>query len=140
VAGLDVERRNSREDDDRPAVVDLAPERSGEHQRPDDLGVERAPHGVALEVADHAAGARRGGRDDVVNGAHSPSQASDRVVVGQVDRLRAHARVMVVGVGELLGVAAGGGHRRPRGAGRLRDRSREPAAAADHQHLLVLQR
>lgn len=48
-ARLDVERRDAREDDDRPAVVDLAPERPGEHQRPDDLGVERAPHGVAIE-------------------------------------------------------------------------------------------
>jgi hypothetical protein len=95
---------------------------------------------VALEVSDLAAGAGRGGRDDVVDRAHAAGESGDRVVAVEVDELGAHARVVVVGLRQGLRVAAGGDHRRARGAGGLGDGTRDPAAAADHQHRLVVQR
>ena len=87
-----------------------------------------------------AAGARRGGRDEVVDGADPLGQRGDRRVVGEVDGLDADA-----GVGR-VGLARGAPALRPAtitfapvGAGRLGDAARDPAAAADHQHGLVVQ-
>jgi hypothetical protein len=77
---------------------------------------------------------------ETTDGANAPGQRGDRVVVGEIHRLGAHARVLVVRLSELLGMSAGRNHRCARTTSGRRDRPRDPAAAADHQHLLVLQR
>jgi len=115
------------EGEDRSLGVDLVPERAGERQRPDQLRVERAPHGIAVEVSDLVAGACRGGREDVIHRAHPASESRDRVVVGEVDGLGAHAWVVLVRLDQVLRVAVGGDDCRARGASGLGDVTRDPA-------------
>jgi hypothetical protein len=110
---------------DRPIRVDLVPERAAESQRPDQLRVERAPHGIAVEVSDLVAGARRGGRDDVIDAPTRRARAA--IVVGEVDGLGGHAWVVLVRLDQVLRVAVGGDDCRARGASGLRDVTRDPA-------------
>ena len=72
-------------------------------KRADHLGVEGQPDGVAVDVGEAAAGARRRGGHHVVHRAEPLAEGGDGGLVGEVDGLGADAGLAVVGGAERLG-------------------------------------
>jgi hypothetical protein len=112
----------------------------GQHERADDLGVERPPDRVPVQVGDPAPGARGRGRHHVIDRAEPLAEGGDRDLVGQVNGLGGDPGLGGVSGAQRFGVAAGRDDLRAGLAGGQGDRSGEAAAAPDDQHGLVLQR
>jgi len=110
----------------------------GEHDRPDDLGVEPPQDRIGFQFGDGSAGSGGGGSDHVVDAADFCRQGLDRPLVGEVDRGDSDAGLPVALLQD--GPVAAG--RDDPGAllqGRVAHRPSDSAAAAHHENRLVLQ-
>jgi hypothetical protein len=123
--------------DDRSGFGRFGGEVLREHNRSDDLGVERQPDGVPVQVAEAAASTRRRRGHYVVDGPETIGQGGDGSFVGEVDEVGGDVWLVPVRGGQGGLTAPGDDDARPGIADREGNGSGDAAGPAYDEHSLT---